>query len=268
MTPADLPRPLDRLREGWRSRLRRRTERRMAGPRLLRAFAEAYPDAYFIEIGANDGALADPLRTHVAAGRWRGIMVEPAPGAFERLRENHEGNDRVVLANVAIAGHDGTVDLYHLPETVPAEVADAAPWYTGVGSLSREHVVEGANVPGAAVLVERTEVPCVTFESLCRRNSVERIDLLLIDTEGYDWEILKGIDFEAWRPRLVVYEHAHLGRDDRDAASAMLTALGYVAKEEYMDTWCVDARPDDHLTRMWLETEPAVPGIPVDPERS
>jgi hypothetical protein len=109
-------------------------------------------------------------------------------------------------------------------------------------------------------------VPCLTFGSLCRRNSVERIDLLLIDTEGYDWEILKGVDFEAWRPRVVVYEHAHLGRDDRDAASEMLTALGYVAKEEYMDTWCVDARPDDDLTRMWLETEPAVPGIPVDPE--
>lgn len=266
MTPADLPRPLHRLREEWRGHLRRRTERRMAGPRLLRAFAEAYPDAYFVEIGANDGALADPLRPHVVAGRWRGIMVEPAPGAFERLRRNHADNDRVVLENVAIADHDGTVALYHLPDTVPAEVAEAAPWYAGVGSLSREHVVESANVPGAADLVERTEVPCITFESLCRRNSVERIDLLLIDTEGYDWEILKGIDFEAWRPRMVVYEHAHLGQDDREAARAMLTALGYAAKEEYMDTWCLDAVPDDHLTRMWLKSAPAVPGIPVAPE--
>ena len=81
----------------------------------------------------------------------------------------------------------------------------------------------GALLPGDAIDeipdVERRvvsiDVPGVTFESLCRTHSVDKVDLILIDTEGYDWQILKTIDLAAVRPRLLVYEHYHLSDEDR-----------------------------------------------------
>lgn len=95
----------------WRSRLRR-ASRRLAGEGLLSAFADAYPDAFFVEIGANDGEQWDHLRPFILTHAWRGVMVEPLPQAFERLRRNYDGIDRVALENAAIADHDGRMAIY------------------------------------------------------------------------------------------------------------------------------------------------------------
>ena len=55
------------------ARLRyRRLLARMAGPRLLRRFAEAYPEAFFVEIGANDGEQHDQLGRTSSAGAGAG----------------------------------------------------------------------------------------------------------------------------------------------------------------------------------------------------
>ena len=96
-----------RSRRGWR---------RPAGPRLLRAFAETYPDAFFIEIGANDGERGGALREFVLSRPWSGIMVEPAPGVFERLSRNYHGLERVALENAAISDRDGRLPFFHLSE--------------------------------------------------------------------------------------------------------------------------------------------------------
>ena len=43
-------------------------------------------------------------------------------------------------------------------------------------------------------------VKSITFDTLLRRHGVSRLDLLQIDAEGYDFEILKRIDFRAFDP--------------------------------------------------------------------
>src|SRR5687768_133577 len=46
----------------------------------------------FIQIGAYDGVEADPIRSLVLdSDSWQGILVEPQPDAFERLRQNYKG---------------------------------------------------------------------------------------------------------------------------------------------------------------------------------
>jgi FkbM family methyltransferase len=154
------------------------------GPRLLEAFADAFPRAFFIEIGANDGVEDDHLRPFIVENEWSGIMVEPVPHLFERLRRNYAGLERVVLENVAIADRDGRVPFYHPPE------GD----FDKIGSFSRETTLRLARAlqfPDLDDRIVTTEVPCLSFESLCRRHHVERLDLLVVDTEGYDFEILK-----------------------------------------------------------------------------
>jgi hypothetical protein len=56
---------------------------------------------------------------------------------------------------------------------------------------------------------------------------IEKIDAVIIDTEGYDFEILKMIDFQRFRPKLVIYEHLHLNKEDMRAAGQLLEGLGY-----------------------------------------
>ena len=248
-------RVLDPVRD-WRLR------RRLAGPRLLRAFGAQYPEATFVEIGANDGEQHDHLRPLLRSRRWRGVMVEPVPYVFERLRRNYGELEGVTLANVAIADRDGTLPFYHLAQLEDPEREGLPSWYDALGSFSRETVLEhGSEIADIERRLLSIEVPSLTFESLCERYGLEQVDLLLIDTEGYDWEILKHIDFRARHPRLVIYEHFHLAPDVSRRCGEHLEAQGYETMAEGFDTFCLDPSPEDPLTAAWRRLEPAVPAV-------
>src|ERR1700722_3021383 len=56
----------------------------------------------FIEVGANDGRFGDPLRQYILKYQWKGVLVEPQPDIFERLKANYAGlNNRISFENVA-----------------------------------------------------------------------------------------------------------------------------------------------------------------------
>lgn len=250
------------LGRAWRAAAHRRLRRRLAGPRLLAAFARAYPEAFFVEIGSNDGEQHDHLRPLIVSQQWRGIMVEPVPYVFERLARNYGGLDRVVLENAVIADHDGELPFFHLREAAAGDRERLPDWYDGIGSLSRDFVLNHRDrIPDIDRRLTTTQVPALTFDSLCRRHSVDHLDLLLVDAEGHDWEILRRIDLARWRPRVVIYEHYHLTSADRRASRARFRDQGYELIEEGFDTFCLRSEPADELTGTWRRTRPAVPAV-------
>jgi len=66
---------------------------------------------------------------------------------------------------------------------------------------------------------------------------------------GYDFIVLKQVDFDRYRPRLLICEHEHLGREDEAACRSMLEGCGYETLQEGRDTWCLDLR--DVQRRDW-----------------
>ena len=259
--------PVAVLRRRWRRSRHRRVLRNLAAPKLLRAFAEAYPTAFFVEIGSDDGEQHDHLRPFILSQQWRGIMVEPVPYVFERLRSNYGGLERVVLENAAIADRDGALPFYHLAQPAQDDPATLPSWYDATGSFSREAVLAHArHIPDIEQRLVCTEVPSLTYESLRRKHDVAHVDLVLIDTEGYDWEILKRIELDADRPRLIAYEHFHLSPEDRLECREHLREHGYETMEEGFDTWCLDPTPDDALRKLWRGLKPSVRGVSVHDE--
>lgn len=245
-----------------------RTRRRLAGPKILRVFADTHPDAFFVEVGANDGDQHDHLRPFLATHGWRGIMVEPVPYVFERLRANYGDHPGIVLENAAIADRDGELPFYHLRESRDRTAEGLLRWYDGLGSFSRETILNHAPLlPDLEQRLVCVPVPSLTFATLCARHGVDRVDLLILDTEGYDHEILRSIDWEARRPRLVIYEHYHLSPGDKAQARDLLAAHGYEAKEEGFDTWCLQTEIDDRLTRAFRTTPAGIPSASVYEDR-
>jgi FkbM family methyltransferase len=245
----------------------RRVQRRLAGPKLLRAFADLYPEAFFVEVGSNDGEQHDHLRPFIRSLPWSGIMVEPVPYVFERLQANYGDLDRVVLENVAIADRDGLLPFYHLAEAPASEREEMPRWYDGIGSFSKQVVLDHAgHIPDIESRLVQRDVRTVTLGSLCRAQGVDRIDLLLIDTEGYDYELIKSIDLAEQHPRLIIYEHFHLSPGDRAECRRLLERHGYETMEEGFDTWCLDPAPEDRLTKAWRRARPAVAGVSAHDE--
>ena len=201
---------------------------------VMAEFARSHPRAVFVQVGAHDTSQLDPLVKHVAERAWTGLMIEPVPYVFERLRAAHGANPRVTLENVAVADRAGTRTLYYLPQS---DDEGLPPWYDALASFRREVLLgHTEHIPDVAERVATIEVKCATFEELCERHRLGKLDVVQIDTEGYDHEVLRGIDFARHQPGLVMFEHLHLDAATHAASLDLLHGQGYETASDHMDT--------------------------------
>lgn len=182
-------------------------------------------DVFFLQIGANDGKSDDCVYPFVQAYSWQGVLIEPVRYLFDRLVANYQGVDGLVFVNKALTERDGKRAFFRLRET-----DDALPdWYQQIGSLRSEVILSHrSTIPNIDDYLIKEEVDCISFSTLIRHEFVKKLDLILIDTEGYDYNILKTIDFNRFQPLLIIYEEKHLSAVEKDEARRLLRSYGYV----------------------------------------
>jgi FkbM family methyltransferase len=190
------------------------------------------PDFFFIQVGANDGVRFDELYQRVTRVNPRGIVIEPLPRYFARLKMNYEDYPGVTAVNAALHPTDTFVDIHHVdPEKAIA--AGLPAWAGGIGSLLTDHH-KRIEVPESCMTT--TRVPALSFARLLDEHSVQHVDLLQIDAEGFDYEVLRMFPFERLKPLLIKYEHDGLDADARQAAKNLLMKHGYAVFTEGEDT--------------------------------
>lgn len=218
---------------------------------VLAAFAERQPAAVFVQVGAHDGTQLDPLRDEILRRRWTGVLVEPVPYVFARLQRNYAGVDRVRFENAAVADVDGEREFHFLRERTDGD--DVWRWYDALGSFRREVLLSHtAQVPDIAERVTSAPMPCLTFDTLCAKHGLDHVDLVQIDTEGYDYEVVKLIDLDRLGVQVVMYENLHLDGATRGACERHLLDHGFELMSDGMDTLAVrTATIDGHLRSLW-----------------
>jgi FkbM family methyltransferase len=189
---------------------------------------------FFVQIGAFDGVTHDRLHKHVHEGAWHGVLVEPQPQYFARLRRNYAGLDGLTFVNAAVDREPGSRQLYSYEDEHGKTIDSVA----SLASFSRERLVDGQRRMGrkapTGMRIVGVPVACVTFEALLA--DTDHVDLLHIDAESYDLEVLRLFDFARFSPSIVRFEHVHLSRADWDTAVKILADHGYRVLREEHDT--------------------------------
>src|SRR3984885_2643342 len=73
------------------------------------------PEPVFVKIGANDGVSGDPISDILLANaNWRGLLIEPVPHCFDRLKANFHDAHRFCLEQVAIGATAGQARFYYV----------------------------------------------------------------------------------------------------------------------------------------------------------
>jgi FkbM family methyltransferase len=211
------------------------------------------PRFTILQIGAYIGDTAnDPLHRFIrhdvvpfAASRGRrAILVEPVKEYFQKLQELYRGCESVALENVAIAETNEPRTIYRL--SVDPEAFGFPAWLSQLSSLKEERMgalwdrFESNAEYQAFYLKHRTTetVECSTLSALLSRHGVESLDLMQIDAEGYDYEIIKSIDFSKVRPRFINYESTLLG-PNHAACRALLLGQRYRLLDHGADTLAI-----------------------------
>jgi len=180
---------------------------------------EAVPT--FVQIGASDGVSGDSVHAFVKRGRMHSVLVEPIGSSFQKLKDAYAGVDNVVLVQAAIGTSDGSAELYKVKED--GKALDPY-WSRQLASFSKHHLLRHG-VPEEEI--EVVEVPSLTLSSLMANHGLERIDILQVDTEGFDAEIVKMALQLPFPPECINFENAHLDSATRQSLYPLLEKKGF-----------------------------------------
>ncbi|MGY6521613.1 MAG: FkbM family methyltransferase [Mongoliitalea sp.] len=205
----------------------------------------------FIQIGANDGFIYDPLQKFIKRDYWKGIMLEPQPEVYEQwLTKIHHKRPEIVTINAALAPQSGQMELFIISFSKER-------WATGLSSFDRsvlERKVEDGTILKKAKKagiepptdkrdwITSRKIQAITADQLIAKLEGASVDLLAIDTEGYDYEILKMMDLNHLSPDVIVYEDEHFDPTTRGACRRYLEDHGYQTHQVGRDAYAVKKR--------------------------
>ncbi len=176
-----------------------------------------------VQIGANDGKSDDPVHSIIAEGNWSGILVEPLPSLYQELTNTYESIPNIVPENCAIANENGVATMYRVieDESLPKYVRQLA-------SFDRNIILKNKPViSNIEEFIETIEVPAMTINSLLKKHSLQHVNLLQIDTEGFDYEVLKMAFQSGLLPDLINFEYVHLLPEQTVECGDVLASKGY-----------------------------------------
>ena len=175
-----------------------------------------------IQIGSNKGNTDNDMiwaiceQAKPQSYKWNLTLVEPNPHAMSILKKSYEKFENVRFVEAAVSNKRGSSYLYvDNVDKVGHEGSQHA-------SLNRSHLLKMGHQKAD---ISSIQVSIILFDDLVGYN--QQIDLLQIDTEGYDFDILMSIDLNKYSINRIYYEHVHMTKKQHDIISDKLKTHGY-----------------------------------------
>jgi FkbM family methyltransferase len=161
---------------------------------VLSDYFTSTPSGFFVEVGANgpfDLSVSWPFERI----GWTGLLIEPIPECAEQLRK------------------------YRSATVVECACTSPNAPDTGILTIQSAGGVSSSMSDGDFLLKGESKaitIHCRTLDSILKEHNVQKINLLSIDVEGFEYEVLKGLNFDIYRPDLIFLEdhlhfkHSHL----------------------------------------------------------
>jgi len=135
---------------------------------------------FYIEAGGSHPT--DQNNTHLLEVKgWKGLIVEPLTTYNESYRTVRPNT---ILENYALVSFD------YKKETIK-------------GNFSNVHMGGCTDSP---LHRKDDSVPCITLAALLEKHNIKKVNFFSLDVEGYEKEVLKGIDFSKVDIDLIILE--------------------------------------------------------------
>ena len=148
-----------------------------------------YKNGFYIDCGANDGVNQSTTYYFEKYLNWRGILIEPVPEVYNELKNNRNKNN--YFYNYALVSKK-----YNQQEINFV--------------FNNKDSLQAKNALGTSLLKKNEKiitVKCKTLESILDNIKIPKtIDLFSLDVEGYEFEVLEGINFNSVKFKYILCE--------------------------------------------------------------
>jgi FkbM family methyltransferase len=153
---------------------------------LARAFHNQ-TTGFFIDVGAAD-PVEHSVSKHFSLLGWRGINIEPLRNFHEKLVADRPQD---VNLNVALGATPGQMPFFNV----------------GGAYLSTLDPTNAQKAQEAGIPTTQEFIQVMTLAEVCEQfASNVTIDFLKVDVEGWEESVLRGGDFQRFRPRVIIVE--------------------------------------------------------------
>ena len=142
---------------------------------FLKTFLSLRKNPIVLDVGANEGSYATSVLTVNRTARV--FAFEPHPKTFERLARSLSKVKGITAINAACGSASGKLALYDYFESSGSQHASL-----------RQGVIEQIHKRSSSHHL----VDVIDLDTFAKEHNITSIDLLKIDTEGYEYEVLKG----------------------------------------------------------------------------
>lgn len=141
---------------------------------------------YFIELGAADGLTQSNTAFLEKSRGWTGLLIEPCFEAYTMCKNNRP---KALCVNYACVSDD------YKEKTIKGD-------FTKLNLMSS---IDGIRNKSTSNLCEVKAMTLGNILNTVKKQDV-KIDFLSLDCEGYEHNILKGLNLEKHRPRFMLIE--------------------------------------------------------------
>lgn len=185
----------------------------------------------FIQVGANDGISFDFLYSFVVKRKSKGVVIEPVFDYFKELQNNYKYFPEIIKINKAVHPFEEEIAINKID---PDAIEKYPDWVKGIASIDSEHHLK-TGIDSRDIIQEI--VKASTLMDIINTNyRFGKLDYFQIDTEGFDFEVVKMINFNTIKPVIIKYESVNLNTEDQVKLIILLKKYGYYLFKEFGDT--------------------------------
>jgi len=165
-------------------------------------------NGFYVELGANDGALASNSYFFELKKDWKGVLIEPAPNLYLSCLKIRGKNNSVFCNACVPFGYEGEFvrmkysDSMTISDNLDLDIGNHDEFVASGHKYLKQG--ESSFVFGAK---------SATLNSLLLEASAPNlIDFLSLDVEGAELDVLKGLDFSNFRFKYMIIECRDIAR--------------------------------------------------------
>tara|TARA_B100001142_G_C14238079_1_gene618178 strand:+ start:358 stop:1104 length:747 start_codon:yes stop_codon:yes gene_type:complete len=172
--------------------------------KVLQVLFEENKIISLIQIGANDGLSFDELNFYIKKYKSKSLLIEPIKENFDLLKENYKKYDHVILENLAISVNNEISYLYKVDNKF---INKYGSHISAIPSFDKKHLINHG-VKNAHIIEEKVE--SMSILNLINKYKFQDLDLLFLDTEGYDGKIVYDFLSTVDKKPIIVFEYIHV----------------------------------------------------------
>jgi len=159
-----------------------------------------FRNGFFVEAGGNDGVAQSNTLYFERYHGWRGLLIEPVPELAAQCKSNRPKSIVEQCALVSRTFSEPVIEIQY------CNLMSLIRGARGSAVADEAHLAEGRKYLSSGDKPYSVKVPAITLSSVLDSHGVQRVDLLSLDVEGYEAEVLRGLDFDRHAPRFIVVE--------------------------------------------------------------